>query len=123
MKIKIGKHFTFDASHQLPCNPIYGKCQNLHGHTYHLTVEIEGEINQEGWICNFSEVKEKVKELVIDVFDHKHLNDFFDLPTAEVIAKSIFEVLSNSFVKEEKPFQLSKIILYETPTSYCEVTA
>ena len=46
MKIKIGKHFTFDASHQLPCNPIYGKCQSLHGHTYHLTVEVEGEIYQ-----------------------------------------------------------------------------
>lgn len=123
MKIKIGKHFSFDASHQLPPNHIYGKCQNLHGHTYHLTVEIEGEINDHGWICNFSEVKEKVKELVLDQFDHKHLNEFFDLPTAEVIAQRIFHVLDNSFKRESKSYQLSKVILYETPTSYCEVTA
>lgn len=121
MKIKIGKHFTFDASHQLPCNPIYGKCQNLHGHTYHLTVEIEGEINPEGWICNFSEVKEAVKELVIDRFDHHHVNDYFEIPTAENIAIDIFSVLSSWIKNESKSYQLSKIILYETPTSYCEV--
>ena len=68
----------------------YGKCANLHGHTYKLEVTIEGVINDDGWICNFSEVKKLVRTQVIDKYDHQHLNDFFRIPTAEKIAQKIF---------------------------------
>jgi len=39
--VKISKTYTFDAAHQLVGHE--GKCKNLHGHTYSVTVEIEGE--------------------------------------------------------------------------------
>jgi len=49
----IAKHFEFEAAHQLPKGKIYGACQNLHGHSYKLIIEIEGDISKAGWVINF----------------------------------------------------------------------
>jgi 6-pyruvoyltetrahydropterin/6-carboxytetrahydropterin synthase len=113
----IGKHFEWEASHKLPNEEVYGKCKNLHGHTYKLTVEVKGKLTDLGWVMNFSELKNIVNELVIDKYDHKHLNDFFDLPTAEniltIIVKDLQHALSTS-----TDIELYSITLYETSNSY-----
>lgn len=119
MRIKIGRHFDFEAAHQL-LGKIYGKCQNPHGHRYELAVEIEGVLNTYGWICDLAELDEIVKRTIIGKFDHQSLNEHFELPTVENIAKHIFEVLEKELVG--KPYRLSRVSLYETARSYAEIT-
>ena len=43
---KISKEFSFDMAHLLDGHD--GKCQNLHGHTYKLQVEISGDLYKSG---------------------------------------------------------------------------
>lgn len=117
--MKIGKTFEFEACHNLPDNDVYGKCSNKHGHRYELMVEVFGNINELGWVCNYAEIKDIVKSEVIKKYDHVDLNEFFEIPTAENIILEIVSILKNAF--KNKPYQLSKVRLYETRTSYAEI--
>ena len=119
MQLTIGKHFEFEASHQLPDQECYGKCRHLHGHRYQLEVEITGDIDQRGWICDFADLKRMVRGLVIDKFDHQHLNDWFEIPTAENIAIWIFHTLQQALAQSS--YRLWRVRLYETSNSYAEV--
>ena len=109
----IFKQFTFDAAHFLPNVPEQHKCRRLHGHTYHLTIFVKGELlANEGWVLDFGDLKEKVKP-VIDLVDHAYLNDIAGLenPTAE-----LFSVWLWDRIKPLLP-ELKRIELKETPTS------
>ncbi len=113
MKISITKEFEFEAAHRLPWHK--GGCYNLHGHTYKLQVTIKGELNENGIIMDFGDLKKLVKKHIIDIYDHSYLNDFFENPTAELMAEKILEIL-NSYEK-----RIVGIRLWETTTSYAEV--
>ncbi len=107
------KYFTFDSAHYLPKVPDGHKCKALHGHTYRLTLYIEGEVDEDtGWVMDFGELK-KIALSIVRSLDHKLLNDIPGLenPTCENIARWIWGKL-----KPDLPL-LSKIKLYETPTS------
>ena len=39
--MRVCKQFSFDASHQLVGH--FGKCANLHGHTYKVEVSLAGD--------------------------------------------------------------------------------
>jgi 6-pyruvoyltetrahydropterin/6-carboxytetrahydropterin synthase len=107
--LEITKEFTFDAAHQLDWHK--GKCKNLHGHTYKLRVTVKGELNENGIIIDFTDLKAIVNEAVIEKIDHKLLNDVFDNPTAEILIVWIWDQLKSKL-------NLSEISLWETPTSY-----
>lgn len=116
----IGKHFEFEASHQLPNEDCYGKCRNLHGHTYKLLIEIQGEVNEKGWIMNFSDLKAIVNELVIQKLDHKHLNDVIaDISTAENILAWIVNQIRQPIW--DKGSHLHRVTLYETSNSFARI--
>ena len=67
----IEKDFTFDSAHFLPNTPPGHKCARLHGHTYHVTLGIDGDINNnENWVMDFGDVKKIVNPL-IDKLDHR----------------------------------------------------
>lgn len=107
------KKFSFDAAHFLPNVPEGHKCREVHGHTYLLTVYLEGKPDpQLGWVMDFSLMKQAI-EPVVKRLDHKLLNHIEGLsnPTCENIAQWLWEQL-----KPQLPL-LSKIELYETPTS------
>jgi len=91
--IQLTREFKFDSAHFL--TKYHGRCEHLHGHTYRLWVTIEGEIQENGMLLDHGFLKKIVKEQVINKFDHRCLNDFFDNPTAEIIAKHIWETLEN----------------------------
>lgn len=120
MRLILGKQFNFEASHQLPNEPCYGQCSHLHGHRYELTVEIIGTVNEQGWVCNFAELKQIVHTHIISQLDHSHLNQKFLLPTVENIVIWIFETLDHAL--QNQTYQLHKIKLYETATSYAELS-
>jgi len=115
----IAKQFEFESAHQLPDVECYGACRNLHGHTYKLTVEVEGEVNSYGWVINFKDLKKVITDNVISKYDHAFLNDFFIVSTAErmllKIQKDITEPLEKLGVK------LYSLKLYETSNSYAYI--
>ncbi len=119
MRCKVGRHFEFEASHKLPDEEIYGKCRNLHGHRYELDIEVEGEIKEMGWVCNFSEIREIVNTTIIEQFDHAYLNEYFEIPTVENIARYVYEELSRQF--DVKEYELTRVRLYETSKCYAEI--
>lgn len=107
------KRFTFDSAHFLPNVPDGHKCKEIHGHTYHLTVHIEGELDKNlGWVMDFADLKHVIVPIVKSL-DHKLLNNLEGLenPTCERIAVWIWDQ-----IKPQLP-QLVKVELYETPTS------
>ena len=109
----IYKKFAFDSAHFLPNVPEGHKCKNMHGHTYNLTVYLEGDLDTElQWVMDFKELKDVVKP-VIERIDHQLLNDIEGLenPTAERIVVWIWEQI------QPKLPLLSKLELNETPTS------
>ncbi len=72
--IRITKQFSFETGHAL--FGYDGKCRNVHGHSYKLSVTVIGEPITEqgavklGMVIDFSDLKKIVKEEVVDVFDH-----------------------------------------------------
>lgn len=126
--MKIIKKFSFDSAHQLwndewsdeENRDVYGKCTNLHGHTYHLSVVISGDAKKTGMVMNFRDLSQIVKENVIARYDHQYLNEldeFKDRPTtSENIAQEIYNRLLPLLTKFDG-VKLDEIRLSETPTS------
>ena len=103
----VRRSFDFEAAHQLPHHP--GKCRELHGHSYRLVVSVDRAIDADsGLAIDFSDLKAIVKSRVVDVLDHKYINDLIDNPTAEVMAVWIWQRL------EQDLAGLSEIELHET---------
>lgn len=109
----IFQQFTFDSAHFLPLVQDGHKCKNVHGHTYHISVYLEGELDPEaGWVIDFSDVK-KVIAPVIATIDHTLLNGVVGLenPTAENLAIWLWNKIKPELSS------LKKIEIKETPTS------
>ncbi|MBN2652480.1 MAG: 6-carboxytetrahydropterin synthase QueD [Spirochaetales bacterium] len=115
MKIDVTKIFTFDSAHSLV--DYDGACQYLHGHTYKLEVTVRGERDSSGMVIDFTDLKAVVKENVLDLMDHKFLNEVFDFnTTCENMIVWIFDIL-NRKISDNRLF-LQKIVLWETPTCF-----
>jgi len=73
-KIRITKQFNFETGHAL--YGYDGKCRNVHGHSYKLSVTVIGTPISDsnnvkfGMVIDFSDLKKIVKEDIVDVFDH-----------------------------------------------------
>lgn len=107
------REFTFDAAHNLAS--YHGKCENLHGHTYRMMVEISGTPDSEGMIVDFAKVKEIVGAEVISKFDHAYLNEIVRQPSAENIARYVFERLDPLFSGPN--YNLRAVQIWETAHS------
>ncbi len=107
--MKVCRRATFNAAHRL-FNPdwsdeknmeVFGKCSNpnYHGHNYVLETWVEGPIDPStGYVIDLKVLKELVRDLVIEKFDHRNLNldceEFAELkPSAENIAVVIYNLL------------------------------
>lgn len=72
--IRITKIFHFETGHAL--YGYDGKCKNVHGHSYKLSVTVIGKPIDDiqnvkfGMVIDFGDLKKIVKEEVVDVFDH-----------------------------------------------------
>lgn len=73
-KIRITKQFSFETGHAL--YGYDGKCKNVHGHSYKLSVTVIGTPISDtsnvkyGMVIDFSDLKKIVKTEIVDVFDH-----------------------------------------------------
>lgn len=69
MRLFLTKKFTFEMAHAL--DGYNGKCANLHGHSYHLEVTVEGtKLNADGMAMDFGDIKHTVLQTIINRFDH-----------------------------------------------------
>jgi 6-pyruvoyltetrahydropterin/6-carboxytetrahydropterin synthase len=72
--IRITKQFNFETGHAL--YGYDGKCKNVHGHSYKLSVTVIGKPIVDnsnvkfGMVIDFTDLKKIVKEEVVDQFDH-----------------------------------------------------
>jgi 6-pyruvoyltetrahydropterin/6-carboxytetrahydropterin synthase len=107
-RMRLDVEFYFAAAHRLP--RYEGPCFRMHGHNYKFFVGLEGEVDPHtGMIADFGEVKRQVNELVLARVDHRTLNDELENPTAENIARWIFETLAPHLSG------LTEVRLYEIP--------
>lgn len=108
----------FEAAHRIVDYP--GKCDRLHGHNWSVEATVVGKkLDDLGMLVDFKEVKKALSKIA-DQLDHYYLNEmaYFQTvnPTAENIAKYIFEELSKEslFAAEAK---VKKIKVWESPKS------
>ena len=141
-KIRITKQFSFETGHAL--YGYDGKCRNVHGHSYKLSVTVIGTPIDDtnhvkyGMVIDFGDLKKIVKEEIVDVFDHAtvfnkntpHVELAKELknrdhnvllvdyqPTSEMMVIDFAEK-----IKKRLPhnLQLHSLKLQETATSYAE---
>lgn len=117
-----------------------GKCREIHGHSYVLSVTIKGKPvvaeghPKAGMVMDFGDVKKIVNEQIIQKFDHVlvlYEGDarFKGLPAATTVVTTPYqptcENLLMDFVSRLQKYftgdiQLFSLMLRETPTSYAE---
>lgn len=72
--IRITKQFNFETGHAL--YGYDGKCKNVHGHSYKLSVTVIGNPITDttnvkyGMVIDFTDLKKIVTEEIVDKFDH-----------------------------------------------------
>ena len=111
LKIELGRRYHFSASHRLHsahlteeenCR-VFGKCNNPfgHGHNYVLEVSVSGNVDSAtGMIANLTDLDGFVEQAVLQVFDHKSLNEDVavfqeKVPTTENLCINIYERLKS----------------------------
>ena len=111
---RIGKQYSFSASHQLLNTGIENhQCSRMHGHNYIVEIEVRGEVSpKHGWIVDFSMIDRTMKPL-IDKLDHYHLNDIINVPTAENVAQWIMD--------NHTPHFFFSVKVWETPKCWAQV--
>ncbi|AXT57145.1 6-carboxytetrahydropterin synthase [Aquimarina sp. MMG015] len=141
-KIRITKKFTFEAGHAL--YGYDGKCKNLHGHSYKLSVTVIGEPITDtshvklGMVMDFGDLKRIVKKDIEDVFDHATIfnKNTPHLELAQELEKRGHHVILVDYqpstenmiidfaakIKAKLPetIKLHSLKLQETETSYAE---
>ncbi len=141
MRIRVSKVFDFEMAHALWGYD--GKCSNVHGHSYRLTVTVEGEVRRQtghpkdGMVVDFSDLKAIVKSQVVDVYDHalvineqtptelvqllqKHYAKVYLTPWQPTCENLLLEYVRR--LQEHLPpeLELCYVKLRETATSYAE---
>ena len=128
----ISKSFRWEMGHRLPFHT--EGCQNIHGHSYEMIIELEGEKNNLGMLLDYNDLKAAVKP-VLDKWDHAFLVDekdellksflkennlkhvlFKNYTTAEHIAHYFCAVLKN-ILTTHKNLKRIKVTIKETVSS------
>lgn len=116
--VSVTKEIDFAAAHHL--REYNGRCKNLHGHNYRLQVTVSGTINDIGMVVDFGVIKKYLKTLD-EVLDHQNLDDVLCFQsTAENMVCFIADFLNARFMLEGQKYRVTKVKLYETPTSFAE---
>ncbi|MBY0486242.1 MAG: 6-carboxytetrahydropterin synthase [Flavobacteriaceae bacterium] len=141
-KIRITKQFSFETGHAL--YGYDGKCKNVHGHSYKLSVTVIGTPILDnsnvkfGMVIDFSDLKKIVREEIVDLFDHAtvfnkntpHVELANELsnrghhvilvdyqPTSENMVVDFAKKISDRLPKD---IQLHSLKLQETESSFAE---
>lgn len=124
MKAHLTRRYLFSASHRLHSTAftdaenrrVYGKCNNPHGHghNYTLSVTVSGQVDENGMVCNLTDLDGFVAREVLEPFGHSNLNMLAPfreaVPTTENLAIEIYRRLQEGF----RHAKVEKVRLDET---------
>ena len=82
--MKIAKEFHWEMGHRLPEH--FGLCKNIHGHSYKMIVEFEGELDKNQMVIDYYDV-EKIIKPVIEKLDHSYMVNKDDKILLEFLEK------------------------------------
>jgi len=125
---RITKKLSFCYGHRLMNHP--GKCRHLHGHSARVAITLESaELNEQGMVCDFSDLKQFVGKWISETLDHNmllHKNDpvlpllqeagerlmvVDEHPTAEFLAKLIYDYVAKG------GFPVTNVSVWETDSA------
>jgi 6-pyruvoyltetrahydropterin/6-carboxytetrahydropterin synthase len=132
--MKIAKEFSWEMGHRLPEH--FGKCKNIHGHSYKMIVELEGDVDKNGMVLDYYDLK-RIINPIVEELDHaflvyhedKEVIDFLNkLNSKKVVAEfqSTVENICYYFLHRIKESNLPsniksvKVRICETPDDYAE---
>jgi 6-pyruvoyltetrahydropterin/6-carboxytetrahydropterin synthase len=78
-------------------------------------VTIEGPLDGNGVVLDFDTLQDVVRAEVVDVWDHRDLNEVLDNPTAELLAHRAWELLTAAGL------DLAALRLWETTDSWVDL--
>ncbi len=138
-RIRLTKHFSFEAAHAL--HNYDGKCSRLHGHSYQLFVTVIGEpvsapsSPKLGMVMDFGLLKRIVNEEIIDKYDHsvvlneqscfhgdgsQMFSNVIVVPFQPTCENMLLHFASKIQPRLPEGVSLSQLKLYETNDSYAE---
>ncbi|HMN24242.1 MAG TPA: 6-carboxytetrahydropterin synthase [Ignavibacteriaceae bacterium] len=134
--MKIAKEFRWEMGHRLPEH--FGLCKNIHGHSYKMIVEFEGELDKNQMVIDYYDVEEIINP-VIEKLDHSFMVTKDDKVVLEFLEKmnskktvvdfnstveNICTYLLSEIKKCNLPSNISsvKVRVYETQFDYAEET-
>lgn len=115
-ELKVKTHFA--GAHQLTM--VGQKCENLHGHNWHVEVCVRGEsLNAAGVLADFGDIKKAVRQVVDKELDHKYLNELPAFngvqPTSERIAVYIAQQVQAFLDKDlGEKVTVSRVMAWES---------
>jgi 6-pyruvoyltetrahydropterin/6-carboxytetrahydropterin synthase len=132
--MKIAKEFRWEMGHRLPEH--FGLCTNIHGHSYKMIVEFEGDLNEQGMVIDYYDI-EKIINPIIEKLDHSFMVNENDKVVVEFLeklkskkvvvdfestAENISIYLLNEIRRSNLPSNVKKIKvrIYETEGDYAE---
>ena len=132
--MRIAKEFNWEMGHRLPEH--FGKCKNIHGHSYKMLVEIEGDVLESGMVMDYYHLRNAIDPL-IEKMDHAFLVYKDDIKVIEFLEQmnskrvvvdfhSTVENITRYFLKEIEKVKLPpnihkiKVRVCETPDDYAE---
>lgn len=135
--ITITKQVRTETAHRLMNHP--GKCKNIHGHSYLWKVTIQGEVDNDGMVTDFGNLKAIMKEEIVNKFDHRLILSQYDSllnnlilrtnnafwffpndPTAENFVVYVSHKIELALLNCDKQLKLISVKCWETETSYAE---
>ena len=132
--MKIAKEFRWEMGHRLPEH--FGLCTNIHGHSYKMIVEFEGDLNEQGMVIDYYDI-EKIINAIIEKLDHSFMVNENDKVAVEFLeklkskkvvvdfestAENISIYMLNEISHSNLPSNVKKIKvrIYETEGDYAE---
>jgi len=134
--IKIAKEFNWEMGHRLQNHN--DLCRNLHGHSYKMRVELEGEIAENSMLMDYYDLTQIVSP-IIEPFDHAFLIEETDnilnflqennfrivvvpfVSTAENLCKFFAGEIKNKLT-QYKNIKHITVRIYETTDVYAEIS-
>ena len=130
---KLYKEVYFESAHRLL--HYEGKCNRIHGHQFRVEVWLEGEVDPKTQIL----VDYNVLKRIINRFDHQiilnredpmvpALSTFQEVittigdPTSELLARVIADEINAECGQGERFIAVTKIRVWESTSSYAEVS-
>ncbi len=85
MLTRISKEFRWEMGHRLPYHT--EGCQNIHGHSYRMVVELIGETDESGMVLDFGEISQIVRPILAQL-DHSFMVDPWDAMMQAVLREN-----------------------------------